>query len=224
MQHDTHHEPSGFPAMNPLTSKLEQNLGWIILLLLGAGCLVVLRPFLSALLWAIVLCFSSWPVYRRLLRLLGQRRTLAALVMSLGMILVILLPFVIVGATLADNVTQLSSATKGWLASGPPAPPEWLSRLPAVGAQATEYWQSLASDTSKLWTDAQRFVEPVSSGLLKIGFVLGTGLIELGLSIFIAFFLFRDGPRPLPTSHGRSSRHRPSLQAPRPENRSTWAA
>src|SRR5208337_4621067 len=111
--------------MIPLRSKLEQNLGVLILLVLSAGCLLVLRPFVSALLWAVVLCVSSWPLYRRLLAWLGNRSTLAALVTTLAMVLIVLLPFVIVGTTLADNVNQLTDATKRWVENGPPAPPEW---------------------------------------------------------------------------------------------------
>jgi predicted PurR-regulated permease PerM len=179
--------------MNQPRSKLEQNLVWIILLVLLAGCLLVLRPFVSALLWAVVLYVSSWPVYRRLLAFLGHRRTLAAFLMTLAMILIILLPFVIVGLTLADNVNQLTTAAKHWIEIGPPAPPDWLARVPVVGQPVVEYWQSLAADTSKLWPEAQRFIEPVSAWLLKGGLVLGGGLIQLALSIFITFFLFRDG-------------------------------
>jgi predicted PurR-regulated permease PerM len=176
-----------------VNSKLEQSIGWIVLLVLLAGCLLVLRPFISALLWAIVLCSSSWPVYRRLLGWLGNRRTLAALVMTLGMILIILLPFLIVGTTLADNVKDLTAATKRMIQDGPPAPPAWLVKIPGVGQQATDYWQSLAADTSKIWTEAQRLIEPASSWLLKGGLALGGGVIQLAFSIFIAFFLFRDG-------------------------------
>ena len=134
--------------MNPLRPKLEQYLGWIVLLALLAGCLLVLRPFVSALLWAVVLCFSSWPVYRRLLGLVGNRRTLAAFLMTLAMVLIILLPFVIIGATLADNINQLTGAVKTWAQNGPPAPPDWLARVPVVGASATEYWQGLTADTA----------------------------------------------------------------------------
>src|SRR5580765_662039 len=96
----------------PLRSKLEQNLGWIVLALLLTGCVVVLLPFVSALLWATVLAYSSWPLYRRLLKVLGGRRTVAALLISLGMILIGLLPFLVVGLTLADNVSDLKSATQ----------------------------------------------------------------------------------------------------------------
>ncbi len=179
--------------MNPLRPNLERNLGWIVLLALLVGCLLVLRPFVSALLWAVVLVFSSWPIYRRLLGLVRNRRTLAAFLMTLAMVLIVLLPFVIIGATLADNVNQLTSAAKHWVQSGPPAPPEWLARVPVVGPRVTEHWQELTADTATLWTEAQRFIEPVSSWLLKGGLALGGGLMQLALSIFIAFFLFRDG-------------------------------
>ena len=82
---------------------------------------------------------------------------------------------------------------KHWIQNGPPGPPAWLARVPVVGPPATEYWQELTADTATLWTEAQRFIEPVSSWLLKSGLALGGGLMQLALSIFIAFFLFRDG-------------------------------
>jgi predicted PurR-regulated permease PerM len=179
--------------MNRLRSKLEQTLGWAVLLVLVLGCLVVLRPFVSALLWALVLSFSIWPLYSRLVRLLGNRRTLAASLMTLGMVLIVLLPFLIVGLTLADNVKDLTAATRSWIEGGPPEPPEWLAKVPVLGAQATDYWKSLAQDTAKLWSEAQRLIEPLSAWLLKAGLALGGGIVELALSVFIAFFLFRDG-------------------------------
>src|SRR6185436_8969782 len=122
--------------MTTTRTKLEQNLGWAILILLAAGCVLVMLPFVSALLWAGILAFSSWPLYRRLLALLKGRRTLAATLISLGMILVILIPFVVVGATLADHVSALMAAVRKWIDAGPPAPPEWLHKLPAVGERA----------------------------------------------------------------------------------------
>jgi len=174
-------------------ARLEQNLGWMTLLLLLIGCLLVLRPFASALLWAVVLCFSSWPLYQRLLKLLHGRRTWAALLMALGMILVMLLPFVIVGATLADNVRDFTSSARTWIDAGPPAAPAWLAKIPVVGQQATERWQVLATDSTKLLAASKRFIEPVGASLVVATVAIGGGLLHLALSIFIAFFLFRDG-------------------------------
>jgi predicted PurR-regulated permease PerM len=179
--------------MDTTHTRLERAISGIVLVLLLIACLLVLRPFASALLWAVVLCFSSWPLYSRVLRLVGGRRTLAALAMTLGMILVILLPFVIIGAAVSDDVRDLTIAVRGWIDTGPPAPPDWLGRIPFVGSRAVEYWQTLTTDSAKLAAEAKRFIAPASAFLLMIGKMLVGGLLELTLSILIAFFLFRDG-------------------------------
>src|SRR3954470_24280613 len=131
-------------------STLEQKLAWLILIVLAAGCLFVMLPFVSVLLWAVVLCFSSWPLYRRLLARVGNRRTLAAAIMSLGLMLVILLPFVVVGTAMADHVGQLTTAVRKVIDAAPPPPPRWRGKLPVLGSRATEYWQALAADSAKL--------------------------------------------------------------------------
>ena len=179
--------------MNNSNSNLEKNIGWAIVAVLFLGCLVVLRPFVSATLWAIVLCSTCWPIYSRLVKLLRNRRTLAALTMTFAMVLVLLLPFFIVGNTLADNVNDLTAATKKWIEAGPPAPPAWLAKVPVVGAKAVTKWQDLSGDTTKLMDKVKEWIPTVSGWLLKGGLLLGSGLLQLTLSIFIAFFLFRDG-------------------------------
>ena len=180
--------------MSELRSKLEQNLGWGLLILLLLGCLLVLLPFVTALLWGAVVSFSLWPLYGRLLKFLRGRRTLAATVLSLALILVVLLPFGIVAIKLADNVADLKTATQRWLEAGPPAPPAWLAKVPLVGQSATEQWRALAADTGKLREQAQRLVEPVGSFLLAGGLKLGGGLIQMGLSLLVTFFLLCNGP------------------------------
>jgi len=180
-------------SRNNSRSQLEPNLGWAVLILLLIGCLLVLRPFVSALLWAIVVCVASWPLYERLLRWTGNRRGLTCWLMTLGMVLVILMPFLIIGSSLVDNIRDFIGTLHGWLEKGPPEPPAWLGKVPVVGQQAVERWQALAHDTAKLWAESRHLVELAGSWLLKAGLGLGRGLLGLALSIFIAFFLFRDG-------------------------------
>lgn len=179
--------------MNGPRPKWEQNLNWVVLLLLLLCCLAVLRPFVSALLWGIILSVSCWPAYLRLLKLTRSRRTLASLLLTGSMILIVLLPFAIVGLTLADNVDALTGAVRRWIEAGPPAPPAWLAKIPVVGAKAAETWQSVASDSATLLARLKEWIQPASVWLLKGGLVLGNGLIQLAMSILIAFFLFRDG-------------------------------
>lgn len=177
----------------PLRSRLEQNLGWIVLLFLAAGCLLILQPFATSFLWAAVLAFSSWPVHTRLLHWLDGRRTLAALTVTLLMVVVMVLPFAAAGLMLAENVTELTAAARRLAEQGPPGPPEWVARLPGVGPDLADYWASLAADSSKRLAEAKRFIEPVGTLLLKGGVKLGIGLFQLALSILITFFLLRHG-------------------------------
>jgi predicted PurR-regulated permease PerM len=150
-------------------------------------------PFVTALLWGGVLSFSLWPLYCRLLKLLGGRRTLAAALISLMVIAAVLLPFVVIGLTLADNVQDLKAATQRWIAAGLPAPPAWLAKVPLVGSMAVETWQDLAADTGRLLEELKRILEPVAARLLQTGLSLGIGLFQMALSILVAFFLLQNG-------------------------------
>ena len=153
----------------------------------------MLRPFVSALLWAIVLSYSLWPLFRRLVNLLRGRRTLASALMACALVAVVLLPFVVVGLTLAENVEQLKGAVERWVNEGPPPAPAWLAKVPVVGPSASAEWQSLAADSAALLKKAKPLIESVSLWLLRSGVALGRGVLELALSILIAFFLLRDG-------------------------------
>ena len=45
---------------------------------IGIGCIVVLYPFMSSLLWAAILAFTTWPVFEWLRERLYLRRAPAA--------------------------------------------------------------------------------------------------------------------------------------------------
>src|SRR5258708_16756914 len=71
---------------------------------LAIGCLMVLKPFLAALLSAAILCFSTCPLYRLLERTLRGRRSLAALAMTLLMLLALVLPLALIAGAYVDHV------------------------------------------------------------------------------------------------------------------------
>ena len=59
-------------AMNK-TRRTDQLIVLAALVLLVIGAFLVIRPFVYALLWAVVLSFSCWPAYRQLLTWVGPR-------------------------------------------------------------------------------------------------------------------------------------------------------
>ena len=175
------------------SSRLERQAAALLLLLLAAGCVWVLRPFLSALLWAAILASSTWPVYARIVRLLGGRRTLAATVMVATAAALFLLPLLAMGSRLAAEVPQIAALVSKWMGDSPPPPPAWVGTLPVVGGRLDAYWQSVAADGAKLTADLKYYVEPAKSWLLSTGMMLAAGMADVILSLAIAFFFYRDG-------------------------------
>lgn len=157
------------------------------------GCFLVLRPFLTALLFAAVVCISTWPVYLWLLRKLKGKQSLAALTMTLSLVLVIILPLALVAYNLADNVTALYNELRRMVEGEHLEPPAWLAGLPLVGESIDEYMRHIATSREEKILLAQRLLEPAKNFFLAGGILLGQGVLEMSLAAFISFFFYRDG-------------------------------
>jgi len=128
-------------------NRLEQIVGMALLLLLVIGCFVVLRPFVSALLLALILSYATWPIYVWNERMLKGRKGAAATLMTIMVAAILLVPLIVLGSSLADQVYQARAWIRGLLSEGPPEPPHWVADIPLVGAQAYQYWAGLAHNT-----------------------------------------------------------------------------
>jgi predicted PurR-regulated permease PerM len=163
------------------------------IILLVIGCLTVLRPFLAAILFATAITISSWPLYERLLARYRQRRALAAATMSVGLTLLIILPLALVTWNVADNASDFYDQIKASLDSGTLAPPSWLKEIPVVGEAADAYLHKLLGSREELLNVAKNLLEPARRFLLGGGMVLGSGVAQVSLAVFVSFFLYRDG-------------------------------
>lgn len=179
--------------MSTSSARIDQILTLAVLTVLIVGCFFVLRPFLTALAWAAILCTTTWPLHLRLKAALRGRAGLAAAGMVVLLSLLMLAPFLIAGVTIADNADQLVAWGRAAIAAGPPEPPAWVAGLPLVGSTASAYWASVAHDTAQLLRLLSNYLEPMRKFALATGASLLGGLLQLALSIFIAWFMFRDG-------------------------------
>jgi predicted PurR-regulated permease PerM len=178
-----------------MTNRIEAVAAVVAVALVAIGCLAVLRPFVSAILWATVLTFTTWPVMLQIERWMGGRRTYAALVMTTCIAVVMVLPLAIAGFTLAENVTRIEELFK-FLQGGVPAdPPAWVSGLPLVGAAVERVWPQFAQNAG--WVSDAMKAAGVGIGkwLLSHSLDFGKGILQLTLSVIIVFVFYRDGER-----------------------------
>ncbi|HXX82919.1 MAG TPA: AI-2E family transporter [Casimicrobiaceae bacterium] len=185
--------PHSLPPHEPQITPIERWITLAVLAVIVVGCYYVIRPFLSALVWAFILCVATWPVFMRVRRLTGGRAGAASMLMTLAIAAVLLAPFVVVGVSLADNARQLIDASRRFIAEGPPDPPAWVGRLPLLGAQLEEYWAGFAHDSARVLEELKNYIDPIRAFAIASGEALLNGILLLALSIFIAFFVYRDG-------------------------------
>ncbi len=173
--------------------RLNQYAQLAAIVIIIVGCYLVLHPFIPALLFAAVVCSATWPLYVRLRKALWGRSALAALAMTLLLIVLVIGPTVLLAVTLADHLTDMVDSGKAMISGGPIAPPAWVRKIPVLGELLADYWQRVASSGDSLWTQWSGAFEPVRTFLVGAGKALGEGLLQLALAIFIGYFFYRDG-------------------------------
>jgi predicted PurR-regulated permease PerM len=173
--------------------RIQQIVVIALLSVLAVGCMTVLRPFLPALLWALILSLSGWPFYEWLVQRLKGWRSLAAFFMTLLVAAVFILPLAAAGTGLADSVAKVGAMVAVLLKQGPPGPPTWVAELPIVGPQLSERWLELERLGAGWTAELRPYLDTGLNWLLSLGVRLGEAILQVSLGVLAAFFFFRDG-------------------------------
>ena len=162
--------------------------------IIAIGVLMVLYPFLSAMLFAGVLAIATWPVFERVRRAVGGNATLAASAMLVLILVLVIIPITLLSAAAADQIPALVALFKSWTQGGVHTP-EFVKKVPLIGERTYTQIEALLIDRAQLAALLQRALEP--AGRLSLAFVrvLGDGIVQLLLVAFIVFFYYRDGDR-----------------------------
>jgi predicted PurR-regulated permease PerM len=175
------------------TTRTYARIALVALIIIGAAW--VLAPFIASLLFAAILCLTTWPFFAWIKVRLKGRTTVAALLATLILATAVLLPMTYLAATIADGVTQLLVLLRAWFEAGDWSPPAWLSSIPLAGEHLEAYWRKLAGSQAELANLGKQLFEPTRKLLTSAAALIGQGLLELTLVVFIAFFFYRDGDK-----------------------------
>ena len=159
----------------------------------AVGCIAVLYPFFSALLWAGILVFTTWPVHEWLRARLHLGRSVAALVMVGLTAVVLVLPIALAAPSGSDDVTNARHAAEAWLRAGLPSSPDWLRDVPLVGPSLAELWDHWAADIGALLEAVRPFLGIILEGGLSVVLGIANGVVMFLLALFVAFFFYVYG-------------------------------
>ncbi|KWU19136.1 AI-2E family transporter [Burkholderia cenocepacia] len=113
---------------------------WLIPATLIVALALLLHNLLLPLAWGSVLVIATRPLLDRLVAR-GLSTGAAVAVLTVALICVFGLPVAVVGTSLSHEIGLFSTYLQQLNKSGLPAP-EWLDRLPALHAQAVDWWNA----------------------------------------------------------------------------------
>ena len=186
-------------------------------LLLGGvavGCVLVLYPFFSALLWAGILVFTTWPVFEWLRQRLHLRHTPTALMMVALTAVVLVLPIAVAAPGSADDVSHLRHVIMEGLRAGLPDSPMWVFDIPLIGPTIGDLWNRWAADISVMLEALRPYFGIIVENGLGLLLGIANGVLMFLLALFVAFFFYVYG-EPI-AARLRMSRLRASSQRLRP--------
>jgi predicted PurR-regulated permease PerM len=165
-----------------------------------AGALLLLalwvaRPYLVALVWAVVIALAVWPLYARLAARAStrSRRVLTPLLFTLATALLLAVPFSLVtveigreGQTIVAWITEAQQNGIGV--------PDWLARMPLLGEYMDRWWRDHLGDP-KAFGELLGGVngEALSNWFRTFGGEFFRRLFLVVLTFMALFLLLRDG-------------------------------
>ena len=160
-----------------------------------AFALFIIHRFIPSLIWAGIIVIATYPLYRQWRRLFGARDNLSALLFTLIMVLLLILPLswlisVLVGELqLFINYLQLVNREGGQA-------PEFIRQLPFVGNYLLTYWdQNIGhpGNVKYLLSNMHLSLTPTSHYITAIGTSLAHRSVQVGFTLLSLFFFYRDG-------------------------------
>lgn len=160
----------------------------LVLFLIIAWCLAILYPFVSIILWSLILALAMHPLHNKLSGMMGGRPKLTSFIIILAILIVIMIPTWFLIDSLFQEVKAIKASYDSGTLSIPP-PTENVKKWPLIGEKLYEYW-------SNANFDIEQTVVKYKDQLFEIGAKLGKGIlsatgsvIQIMISLVIAGIL-----------------------------------
>jgi predicted PurR-regulated permease PerM len=158
----------------------------------------ILLPFFSSIIWAILLAMVFYPLFQKLQRILKKREVISALIMTLLVFIVIVLPFTLLLASLASEVVDIYHRAEEIIRTGQfQAYLEKAKEIPMLKwilAKLSEYIDFSQTDPLPLilknFKQISNFIFTQTTILLK---GLSTFAIGFFFTLLSLYYFFKDG-------------------------------
>ena len=161
-----------------------------------ASALFVTQRFVLPLLWAVILCIATWPLFLRVLRACRGHHVAAAAATTLISALVFVTPLVLGVVQAAHQAPALAAMVADANNAGIGAP-QWLLKIPMAGTEIHDWWVATLGQPhglAHLLQDGSiARLHSASEVLRSVGANALHRMIDVGFAFMALFFFYKDG-------------------------------
>lgn len=173
----------------------------LMLVALGSAVVLVLAPFVVSMLWAGILAFATWPLYVLLLRLTGGRAYPTALVMTLLVAALVVLPTLWLLLLMRADVGLLADYLATEMEAGRLHPPAFIASLPIVGQELNSWLDAVLAEPERWKSELKDLFRKLDTEIWGLLGGVGKNIIKLGFSLLTLFFVYLSGTKLLAQMH-----------------------
>ncbi len=168
-----------------ITRTVEAAIRIGVLAALAVWCFEIARPFLVPFIWGVIIAVATYPAYRMLEDRMGGRRLFAAVVFTIIMLVVIAVPSVMLGDSMASGAREAARAFQAGSLDIPP-PPESVKSWPIVGEPLYAFWQLASENITQAVRELAPWIQTAGKWLLGAAAGAGIAALQFLLAIIIA--------------------------------------
>jgi predicted PurR-regulated permease PerM len=150
-----------------------------------AWCFMIARPFLVPIIWGAIIAVAVFHGYDRLQTVLGGRRITAAVLVTLLMLVLLVVPSVLLGESLVSGAHKVMDFFQSGELKIPP-PPNSIAGWPLIGEPIARTWTLASEDLEKALLQASPLLKGFGSWLLGAAAGAGLALLQFVLAILIS--------------------------------------
>jgi predicted PurR-regulated permease PerM len=155
-------------------------------------CYRIFSPFLTLMVWALILAVAIYPLQRSLARRLGDRQGLAATIISLVGSVVIVVPTAMLLSSVGDSVHGLVRGIENNTLQIP-APRPGVAEWPLVGRKIYGYWSRAHTDLPAVVQGMQPKIGDLARSALGFVAGIGGGVLKFLASFIVAGIIMAYG-------------------------------
>jgi predicted PurR-regulated permease PerM len=171
-----------------LHRSLEATIRIGLLIIITFWCYKIVEPFIIPLIWGIIIAVAAYPLYGRLLTVLGERHKLAATAFTIVFLIILIVPTVLLTETLIDGLKMLAEKIKDGSLSIPP-PPENLGNLMIIGQPLAKFWLLASENIHSALQQLTPVLKVIGSWLLSAATGAGIAILHFVVAIIVAGIL-----------------------------------